>query len=52
MVTDAPIYTYRDTLYTRWVDWFPKVLLAVSLALLTFGIIRAAAVRLRGGRPQ
>jgi apolipoprotein N-acyltransferase len=40
MVPDAPIYTYKDTLYARWVDWFPKVLIVISLILLAAGLVR------------
>ncbi len=50
MVTDVPIYTYRDTLYTRLVDWFPKLLIGVSLALLAFGLGRAILHRAKADK--
>ena len=48
MVTDVPIFTYADTLYTRWVNWFPKLLIILSGALLTAGSI----VRIVRKRPK
>jgi apolipoprotein N-acyltransferase len=33
----VPVYTSTSTLYTRWGDWFPWVLLVVSLAGLAAG---------------
>ncbi len=35
--TEVPIYTYSNTIYTRYVDWFPKLLFWLSLILLTGG---------------
>ena len=39
----VPVYTATTTLYTRWGDWFPWVLLALSAAFLGFGTWRRAA---------
>ncbi len=50
MVTDVPVYTYRDTLYTRLVDWFPKLLIGISLALLAFGLVRAVMHRTKADK--
>jgi apolipoprotein N-acyltransferase len=32
--TEAPIYTYKDTVYTRYIDWFAYLCMAVSALLL------------------
>ena len=43
----VPVHTGPKTLYTRWGDWFPFLLLVVSAAGLAAGL----AVRLRRGNP-
>ncbi len=46
MVSDVPVYTYKDTFYTRWIDWFPKALIVLSLILLAAGFIRAVILKI------
>lgn len=48
MVTDVPIYTDTDTVYTKYDDWFPKLLTVISVALLIFGLGRALLRRRNG----
>ena len=43
----VPVHRGDHTLYTRWGDWLPPVLLGLSVAALAVGIIR----RIRFGRP-
>ena len=48
----VPVYTGATTLYTRWGDWFPWVLLALSAAGLGIGggiaALRRSRRRARG----
>jgi apolipoprotein N-acyltransferase len=47
----VPVYTGTTTLYTRWGDWFPWLLLALTVAGLGIGAgRRIAGSRGRGGR--
>ncbi len=39
--TEVPIYTYADTIYTKHINWFPKLMIYLSmLCLLTGSVIR------------
>ncbi len=47
----VPVYTGTTTLYTRWGDWFPWLLLALTVAGLGIGVgRRVAGSGGRGGR--
>ncbi|MGO9308766.1 MAG: apolipoprotein N-acyltransferase [Spirochaetia bacterium] len=41
----VPIHTGAATLYTRWGDWFPPVLLSLSLGALAAGILRRSLTK-------
>ncbi len=46
---EVPVYTGETTLYTRWGDWFPWVLLALSACAIAAGAVsRAFKRRLTG----
>ncbi|MGM0431506.1 MAG: apolipoprotein N-acyltransferase [Spirochaetota bacterium] len=45
--TEVPIYTYKDTVYTRFVDWFAYLALGLSVLLLAGGSLRAVVTILR-----
>jgi len=34
LITDVPVYTGRTTLYTRFGDWFEKLLLIITIPLM------------------
>jgi apolipoprotein N-acyltransferase len=40
LIGAVPVYTRDTTLYLRWGDWFPWVLLAASALFFAFGIAR------------
>jgi apolipoprotein N-acyltransferase len=40
LVVDVPLSTIRHTLYTRWGDWFPRVLSVLLLIALLGQILR------------
>ena len=35
--TEVPIYTYADTIYTKYVDWFAKLMIYISIAGIAAG---------------
>ena len=47
LLGSVPVHQGVRTLYTRWGDWLPPVLLGLSAAALAAGIVR----RIRTGRP-
>ena len=47
----VPVHTGRQTPYTRWGDWFPFLLLALSAAGLAAGLALRLAARRRARRP-
>ena len=40
LVVDVPLGTPRQTLHTRWGDWFPIAVLALFLLLAALGLAR------------
>jgi apolipoprotein N-acyltransferase len=49
----VPVHTGTTTLYSRWGDWLPHVLLAVSAVTILAGLFgRLRAGRRRKTRPQ
>lgn len=50
MNTEVPIYTYADTIYTRYIDWFAFAMIWLSLILLLGGSGYRIAVYLRSRR--
>ncbi len=40
LVGNVPVYDSETTLYTRWGNWFAVFCLALSILLLSFGLIR------------
>mgnify|MGYP006283952777 CR=1 FL=1 len=45
MVDSVPVYTEKETLYTRFGDWFAYLLLILSTLLLIAGVVRAVVRR-------
>jgi apolipoprotein N-acyltransferase len=43
LVVDVPLSTTRETLYTRWGDWFPRALCVCLLLLLLLELARRRA---------
>ncbi len=39
LIADVPVYTGRSTIYTRWGDWFEKVLLVIAFPTLLAAIV-------------
>ncbi len=37
MNADVPIYTYADTIYTRYINWFPRLMIYLSMLILVVG---------------
>ncbi|TVQ39371.1 MAG: apolipoprotein N-acyltransferase [Spirochaetaceae bacterium] len=45
LIGDVPVYTDRQTLYTRWGDWFAWLSIAAAVALLLLGVGRTLVSR-------
>jgi apolipoprotein N-acyltransferase len=41
MISEVPVYTRKNTLYTLFGDWFGLMSIGVALTLISFGIVRA-----------
>ena len=39
IIADVPVYTDRTTLYTRWGDWFEKVILILTIPTLAAALV-------------
>ncbi len=46
LVTDVPVYTERDTIYTMLGDWFAWLSILLALAFIVMGLIRAIIRRI------
>ena len=40
LIAEVPVYTERNTLYTRYGDWFEKLIIALGIAVLGIGILK------------
>ncbi len=49
MIGEVPVYSGRQTLYTRWGDWFAWLSVAAAAGLLLVGAARAFVRRRQGG---
>ena len=45
LIGDVPVFTDRDTLYTRWGDWLAWLSVVAAVGLLLFGVLRMAVAR-------